>query len=241
MLWKRHLTFKWLSDCEVCVHADLRATSRAGVARRRVGRAKMKDSLSIPAPRISIIADLLAVSDGQHNFSETLTSSATDVPLRTQAATKSSYKSLFARHQNNHARSRSSSSSFIVWKGKPGNIRGWFWRAGKLWINTLRLREERGGKARDGWRWWWEMRNAHSCQTTCPSNRVFLISYASLLSLSPPFPSFWLFGSAWGASSGSDLTCHGSTVISPSHVTCAERVCVPAGMCVKVNVSRAMA
>lgn len=81
--------------------------------------------------------------------------------------------------------------------------------------------------------------------TGFPSVPPFLPSFPSLHSLLPPFPSFCLFCSAWGASSGSDLTCHESTVIPPLQVTCPESVgvcvCVCVPLCVKVNVSRAMA
>lgn len=97
MLWKSRLTFKWLSDYEISARADLRASSRARVTRCHVGREKMKDSLCILAPRITIIPDLLVVSNGQQNFSEALTSSETDARHRKCAlrvAPSSSDKSL---------------------------------------------------------------------------------------------------------------------------------------------------
>lgn len=87
------------------------------------------------------------------------------------------------------------------------------WRAGKLWINIFICK-----KAKNRWSRWLEMCNARSCQTPCP----FSTSFSLLLSLLP----------ACGASSGSDWTCHKSTVIPPIQVTCPlcvhvqERVCV---------------
>lgn len=59
----------------------------------------MKDSPFAFQPlRITIIPNLLAVSDGQQNFRETLASSATDVVRLTSAALKFRQKPV-ARHQ----------------------------------------------------------------------------------------------------------------------------------------------
>lgn len=120
---------------------------------------------------------------------------------------------------------------FNVKKESHSTSEGRFRGQETLWITSpLSAQKERGEKANYGWRWWWKACVAHSRQATCPSKMGFP-------SVSPPSALFYLlslpsclFCSAWGTSSGSDLTCHESTVIPPLQVTCP--VCVRGCVCV---------
>lgn len=147
--------------------------------------------------------------------------------------------------QNSCAGSVSPLSSFsLIWKRKVirhqrGDLEG----RKRCESHLLSRRKKKGEKANYGWRWWWKACVAHSRQATCPAKVGFP-------SVPPPFARFYLLSlpsclscSAWGTSSGSDLTCHESTVIPPLQVTCPVCVCVCAWvcMCVEVNVSGAVA
>lgn len=117
-----------------------------------------------------------------------------------------------AHHQNNHTLALSSSSSFLFNIKKKASRHQRGQRSCESTTSDWEKRQRGGKKVNDGWRWWWKM-NTHSCQNHLPSSLDFPAFFP--FSFSPSSSFFFLFCSAWGASSGSALTCHESTVIPP--------------------------